>query len=337
MNSSHVLFRLLMIAMAVVVGALPIGAALGLVGVDHPLWAVQTIAAVSVALIMFVIQRRERIACRRFPLLLLAMGVPLIGPLVSSLLGIGILIRRDRIRRAAHDGFVRGVRRGRSGSSEGGVLKERFVTAYKRMNDRALQLALGEIIYVNNVPLAALHQKFRSHPSAPVANLGQNCLDDRRAHLEEMVHELRERLDSDKLRMDSLRGLCELILAILEERLVAQSEVSKWARLGRDYAITIAEEEATLMGTAAYFEARFALFLGEVEGAMGAWSRLASIADLRKIANPGDQFHLLGAEIALARGDYATLRDHVRLLEPDTIEKLEIQDYWLRPEPLGGC
>ena len=81
----------------------------------------------------------------------------------------------------------------------------------------------------------------------------------------------------------------------------------------------------------AFYEAHFALYLGQRDQAVGAWAQLVEITEQRCILDPGDRFHLLGAEVSLVRGDLLGVCEHVRKLEPDSPAKFWLQEFWLEP------
>ena len=262
-----------------------------------------------------------------------AVLIPIFGPIFVLLLG--ALARKEAPCPAVpvQDPYICGVplRESRRGGVEGGTVP--FISRIRSLNADRLAAVLSNIVKLENAPLWSLNRRFRNHPDTKVRLVGQACLADRLNRLDGHIRQLQARLEKNAEDADAILGLCEVHLSILDQRLVIPQDRDGRGRAGMEWARRLGLLDASSRTAAAYYETRFALHLGERELATGAWARLVEVSEELCVASPGDRFHLLGAEVGLARGDLAVVREHADKLEPDSASKFWLQEFWLESMP----
>lgn len=298
-----------------------------------PLWQVHGVSAfVCGSLAAFRVSNRRPFLYGLF--IVMALLIPLVGGLFVTIMG--MLARRESSHPATAtiDSFVCGIPLRSSERSRRRELSTPFVAGFRSLSGEELEVFLNRIVESPEAPLMALNRKFRDHPDTRVRLVGQACLAERLNRLERIVRELEVRADRNVEDADPLLGLCEIHLAVLDQRLLMPQEFMARAHSGLEVVrrLRLLDEVAAVAGTIEYYEARFSLHSGQKDRAERAWSRLVDFEGSQGQLHLGDQFHLLGAEISVIRGDLRAVQKHIRRLEPDTSAKFWMQEFWLEPE-----
>ena len=297
-----------------------------------PLWQLHILAAAVCG-----VSASTMIAWRRPYLyglfVMLALLIPVVGPLFVLLLG--ALAKREApgAEADARDPFICGVPLRDCRRSTNTARTSSFISSYRSLSDAQLDQVLSDVVKLEEAPLMSLNRKFRDHPNTRVMLVGQGCVAERLNTLERHARNLRCRADQNPENSDALLGLCEINLAVLEQKLLMPQEGTIRARSGLEVVrqLRLLTDREKFEMHAAFYEAHFALSLGQRDRALGAWAQLVEITEQRRILDPGDRFHLLGAEVSLVRGDLSGVCGHVRMLEPDTSAKFWLQEFWLEP------
>ncbi|MGK0188467.1 MAG: hypothetical protein ACI9R3_004278 [Verrucomicrobiales bacterium] len=291
-----------------------------------------TSAAISIS------WRRSYLYCLFISIALL---IPVGGSLVVLLMG--VFARRECADAAVpyEDPLISGIplrESTRLRQQERVELCEPFVSGYRKLEDAELSAALNGLVELEDAPLMSLNRKFRDHSDTRTRLVGQACLAERLNKLEGITRDLEERLTRDAEDLNACLDLCEVHLAILDQRLLMPQEFTLRANAGLKMVrrLQLLDEAPERSAEIAFYEARFALHSGQTDRAAKAWDDLLVLGagDRTSTLQSGDQFHLLGAEISLLRGDLPALRRYVKKFEPDTPEKFWMQEFWLEPQKI---
>lgn len=269
-------------------------------------------------------------------LITFALLIAAFGPLLACMLGLAARKKGAGVRPPLNDRFVCGIplreacqRRGRE------VMDAPLAGRLQELDAAELEALLGSVVELEDAPLASLNRRFRGHPDTRVQLLGQACVAERLNRLDRHARALRARHEEDPGDIDAIHGLCEVQLAVLDQRLASPQELRSRAVAGLVWAGRLGQLETGTPLSAAFYTASFALHAGHRKTALEAWSRLADAIGDGAPAMPGDRFRLLAAEIAMLRGDIDCVREHVRRLEPDSPAKFWLQEFWLEPVSLA--
>ncbi|MEZ5328409.1 MAG: hypothetical protein R3F19_25485 [Verrucomicrobiales bacterium] len=297
---------------------------------ELPLWQLHVLAAiVSGAGAAVMVAWRRPYLYGLF--VAMALLMPVGGPVFVLLLA--ALAKRETPGRnsAVRDPFVCGVPMRESTRNAGNPPMSPLIALFRSLSDARLDQVLSDVVKLETAPLMCLNRKFRDHPNTRVRLVAQGCVAERLNRLERHGRNLRFRAERNPYDPDPLLGLCEVHLAVLEQKLLMPQECAVRARGGMDAVdrILALADRARFETHAAFYEAHFALHLGQRERAAGAWARLVEVTEQQRVLDPGDRYHLLGAEVSLVRGDLKSVCEHVRMLEPDSPEKFWLQEFWL--------